>query len=187
MNVVTVTINGMEYNLKGTESEEYLRKVAKYVDKRLNSTLESNSKLSIASAAVLTAINAVDDMFKCSEAYEEMEGKIKEALKAEANSKAELEALKDQLKNLEACNAELENKIKLMSQGNYAEDLQTAQENAQKYKEENLKLKNHNKELRFQLQSYKYKTMDLQSKVIENGIQITKLKKDNNPLLASEL
>ncbi|MCS4522060.1 cell division protein ZapA [Clostridium botulinum] len=34
MNIITVKINGVEYNLKGEEQEDYLHKVARYVDKR---------------------------------------------------------------------------------------------------------------------------------------------------------
>lgn len=35
MNTVTVKINGMEYNLKGKEDDEYLLKVSEYVDVNL--------------------------------------------------------------------------------------------------------------------------------------------------------
>ena len=33
MSTVTININGMDYNLKGRESEEYLVEIAKYVKK----------------------------------------------------------------------------------------------------------------------------------------------------------
>lgn len=34
MATVTVTINGVEYNLKGHEDGEYLKKVAEYVEEK---------------------------------------------------------------------------------------------------------------------------------------------------------
>ena len=40
MNVITVKINGLEYNLKGEESEEYLHKVAIYADKKIKGILD---------------------------------------------------------------------------------------------------------------------------------------------------
>ena len=67
MNVVTVKINGMEYNLKGEESIEYLTEIANYVDRKVNSIIDNNKKLSTSSAAMLAAMNAVDDMYKAKE------------------------------------------------------------------------------------------------------------------------
>ena len=64
MNIVTIKINGNEYNLKGDEREEYLHMVASYVDKKIKNIMGNNEKLSTSSAAILTALNLGDDMFK---------------------------------------------------------------------------------------------------------------------------
>mgnify|MGYP000945613319 FL=1 len=64
MNVVSVRINGVEYNLKGEEQEEYLLKAAGYVDKKIKAVMEKNCMLNTSSAAVLSALNIVDDLFK---------------------------------------------------------------------------------------------------------------------------
>jgi len=56
-------------------------------------------------------------------------------------------------------------------------------ETAQKHISESVKLLSENKELKFQLQSSKYKIIDLQNKLIENGVDLAKIKKIlNNPL-----
>jgi cell division protein ZapA len=197
MNVISVNINGMEYNLRGEENEEYLHKVARQVDKKLKHILSSNSKLSLSSAAVLTALNAVDDMFKCDLAYSELE---KEAEKLSTSSKSkteELETLRKQLKYLEEYNSELQSKLKNMSDEDYLKEkkeiienlnneLKITEENAKDYLNERNSLKSENKELKFQLQSYKYKTMDLKNKLIENGIELTKAKKAMFPLASSD-
>lgn len=65
MNTVTVVINGIEYNLRGKEDELYLSKVAAYVDNKIREISGSNKKLSTSSAAVLTAVNIADELFKC--------------------------------------------------------------------------------------------------------------------------
>ena len=65
MNTVTVKINGMEYNLKGKEDDEYLLKVSEYVDGKFKEVSSNNNKLSISSVAVLSALNIADELFKC--------------------------------------------------------------------------------------------------------------------------
>lgn len=65
MNTVTVKINGVDYNLRGKEDEKYLFDVAAYVDTKIKEISGSNKKLSTSSAAVLTAVNIADELFKC--------------------------------------------------------------------------------------------------------------------------
>lgn len=64
MATVTVTINGMEYNLKGKEDEAYLKQLASFVEDKLQEILRKNTKLSVSAASVLTAINLADESFK---------------------------------------------------------------------------------------------------------------------------
>lgn len=65
MNTVTVKINGMEYNLKGKENQEYLIQLAGYVDGKLREIMNKNSKLSSTAVAVLTCLNIGDELSKC--------------------------------------------------------------------------------------------------------------------------
>lgn len=197
MNVITVNINGMEYNLRGEENEEYLHKVARQVDKKLKHILSSNPKLSLSSAAVLTALNSVDDMLKCDQAYSEVEEEIQKLNAAVKSKTEELEALRKQLKYLEDYNAELQSKLKNMDNEDFLKEKQRiieklskelciTEDNAKNYLNERNTLKLENKELKFQLQSYKYKTMDLQNKLIEKGIELTKVKKTRFPVVSSD-
>ncbi|SKA83634.1 cell division protein ZapA [Clostridium sp. USBA 49] len=197
MNVVTVVINGVEYNLRGEENEEYLHKVARYVDKKLKETLEANPKLSLSAASILTALNAADDMYKCDEAYEELQEKVDKLLEKEKSLKEELNSIKKQLKYLEEYNAELQLKLKNMTSEQFSKEkeeevknlvsqLQIMEETAKEYLNERNILKNENKELRFQLQSYKYKTIDLQQRLIEKGIDLVKEKRMKNSLIKLE-
>ena len=61
---ITVNINGVDYNLKGKESEEYLRDIASYVDERIKEVLGKNPMLSISQASVLAAVNIADGLYK---------------------------------------------------------------------------------------------------------------------------
>lgn len=64
MNIVTIKINGREYNLRGRENEIYLLEVAKYVDGKVNEVMGNNRKLSSTDGATLAALNVADEYFK---------------------------------------------------------------------------------------------------------------------------
>ncbi|MGY0372561.1 cell division protein ZapA [Clostridium sp. JNZ J1-5] len=194
MNIVTVKINGSEYNLKGDEKEEYLHKVAGYVDKKIADVLRKNNRLSISDASVLSALNIVDEKFKADDYIETLKGEVEEAKKAEKILQAQVEDLKRHIKNLEEYNAELQSKLESTKSGEYIkqveeeskslrEELDILKETSKKYLKEKSDLKAENKELKFQVQSSKYKIMDLQNRLIENQIDLVKIKKKENPLL----
>lgn len=77
MNTVTVKINGMEYNLKGKENQEYLLGLAGYVDGKLREIMNKNSKLSSTAVAVLTCLNIGDELSKCDKEAAELIEKVK--------------------------------------------------------------------------------------------------------------
>lgn len=194
MNKVIIKINGIEYNLKGEEREEYLHKVALYVDTKLKNIMENNTKLSLSSAAVLTAVNSVDDLFKCDAAYKDLCEEIEASELKLKSQKDEMEALKKQLKSIEEYNIGLKEKIKSINLDTIYKnhqleidklnkDQEIIIETAQKHIAESVNLMTENKELKFQLQSSKYKIINLQNKLVENGVDLAKIKKIlNNPL-----
>ncbi len=117
MNTVTVVINGIEYNLRGKEDELYLSKVAAYVDNKIREISGSNKKLSTSSAAVLTAVNIADELFKCDSEIKDITNK-KNSLE-ENNIKLEEHELDETIKlktaEIESLNSvilEMESKLK---------------------------------------------------------------------------
>ncbi len=63
-NKTEVYIYGSKYTVLGSESEEYIHKLALYVDKKMREFSEVNSALSSGMISVLAAINIADDYFK---------------------------------------------------------------------------------------------------------------------------
>ena len=61
---VTVEIFGEAYTLKGDMEAETVRKIAATVDQRMRQLARSNSRLSVAKVAVLTALNLADDLMR---------------------------------------------------------------------------------------------------------------------------
>lgn len=69
-NRTQVKICGKEYTLKGLESNEYIYKVASYIDDKMTKIMSLDPRLSENMAAVLAALNIADDYFKVSEKRE---------------------------------------------------------------------------------------------------------------------
>ena len=59
----TVRIAGRDYTIASYDSQEYINRVAAYVDRKM-SELAAATRLPAAQLAVLTAVNATDDMMK---------------------------------------------------------------------------------------------------------------------------
>jgi cell division protein ZapA len=194
MNVVTVKINGKEYNLKGEEKTEYLHSVASYVDQKIKRIMDFNSILSTTEASVLTTLNVTDELFKMEKSNETLESKVDEINISYKELQNQFEDLKKYILSLENYNAELQIKLdaneagKLLKIGE--EENKQLSDQLEIFKnrvaEESLQKSNmqkENKELKFQLQSSKYKIMDLQNKLIEYQIDLAKTKRRENPLL----
>ena len=197
MNVVTIKINGNEYNLKGEEKEEYLHMVASYVDKKIKNIMGNNEKLSTSSAAILTALNLGDDMFKSRSLCKELSNKSESLEKHDKEFIEQIEDFKKQLNHMEAYNQELQSKCKNMENGEYVktleqeniriqDELEAMKESTKNCIEENRKVKVEVKDMKFNLQSSKYKIIDLQNKLIEYQISLAKQRKINNPLLTKD-
>ena len=183
MNKVTVKINGMEYTLKGEEQEEYLHKLASYVDKKLKSIMEINPRLDTTSASVLTAVNTIDEMMKQKRSFEEMKIERELLANSEVALSEEVKDLKKQLANMELFNKELKENLKTARRD---DEIKEKDETITKLKDslqlrltEVNDLRNTNKELKFQNQSAKYKIIDLQKKLIDSQIDVAKSKKNN--------
>lgn len=119
MNRVTIKINGVEYNLKGRENEEYLVKVANYVDSKVKDIQNASKGLSSTAVATLASLNIADELFKAdieiesllkkNTSLEERNNTLKERIKElkdaieerDFNNLRIIEELKDKIKSLE--------------------------------------------------------------------------------------
>lgn len=115
MNIITVKINGMEYNLKGEENDEYLHMVAKLVDKRIRTLMENNSKLGPGDATILAALNMGDELLKNKESYERLSENYTKAANDNKILISELEQMKKQIESLEDINKELQEQVENLS------------------------------------------------------------------------
>lgn len=89
-----VRICGSNYTLVGTESEEYIQKVCRYVDDKMR-TISSGAGLNKMKVAVLAAVNLSDEYHKAASRQEQLAVELE-------RSKAENTALKSELESLKA-------------------------------------------------------------------------------------
>ncbi|WP_317411464.1 cell division protein ZapA, partial [Clostridium baratii] len=113
---VTVNINGVDYNLRGKESEEYLKDIASYVDERIKEVLGKNPVLSISQASVLAAVNITDELYKTDSEIRNIVGLKNNLEKEKATLFKTIEDLKKDILSLKEENINLkegkDNKIK---------------------------------------------------------------------------
>ncbi len=99
-NRVTVTICGEEYTFVAEESASYMQKVGTYVGDKMSEVL-NGAKVGRTDAAVLTAANIADELFKAQEANQQLRGQIKGYLDEAGKAQAEVSELKRELFRLQ--------------------------------------------------------------------------------------
>ena len=99
-NRVTVSICGEEYTLIAEEAPSYMQKVGAYVDGKLSELLEA-AKIGRSDAAVLTAVNIADELFKEREAAETLRAQVKEYIDEATKARNEASELKRELFKLQ--------------------------------------------------------------------------------------
>ena len=105
---VNIRIFDQDYTIVGTEKEEYIQKIALYVDKKMREMARAtNNSLKPHMLAVLSAVNICDEYYKLKEKSEHLDGvekKATEETEALSNKnkllKKENDYLKEEIQNL---------------------------------------------------------------------------------------
>ena len=99
-NRVVINICGEEYTFIAEESSSYMQKVGAYVSDKMEEVLNS-SKVGRTDAAVLTAANITDELFKSQAAAEQLRGQIKGYLDEASKAQSEVSELKREVFRLQ--------------------------------------------------------------------------------------
>ena len=100
-NRVTMNICGEEYTFVAEESASYMQKVGSYVNGKMEELL-AGAKVGRTDAAVLTAANIADELFKEREAGEGLRRQLKQYLDEANPAKNEVSELKRELFKLQS-------------------------------------------------------------------------------------
>ena len=99
-NRVVISICGEEYTLVADETPSYMQKVGSYVSDKMTDVM-NDAKVGRTDAAVLTAVNLTDELFKSQTAAEQLRGQIKGYLDEASKAQAEVSELKREVFRLQ--------------------------------------------------------------------------------------
>ncbi len=99
-NRVVVTICEQDYTLISDEAPEYLRRIGEYVSGKMSELL-SAARVGRSDAAVLTAVNVADELFKEQAASERLRVQIRQYSDETAKAQAEVSELKREIFRLQ--------------------------------------------------------------------------------------
>lgn len=99
-NRVVVNICGEEYTFIAEESASYMQRVGAYVGDKMQEVL-SSTKVGRTDAAVLTAANIADELFKSQAAAEQLRSQIKGYLDEASKAQSEVSELKREIFRLQ--------------------------------------------------------------------------------------
>ncbi|MCR4778326.1 MAG: cell division protein ZapA [Lachnospiraceae bacterium] len=102
MNDLEVIINNKRYTISGYESEEYLQKIASYLNSKYSDfkTKEGYNHLDLDLRNVLMQINLADDYFKMSENSKNLEAELEKKDKEMFELKHNLVSIQKKLEEL---------------------------------------------------------------------------------------
>ena len=100
---IQVLIGGKVYTLSGYESEEYLQKIALYINNKMDemNSMPNYMRLNSDMQKILLEMNMADDYYKAKHQIEVLESDIEEKDKVEYDLKHELISTQIKLENLE--------------------------------------------------------------------------------------
>lgn len=99
-NHVVITIGGEEYSFVAEENAAYMQKVGSYVDQKMQEVL-SSAHVGRTDAAVLTAANITDELFKEQAVSEQLRVQIKQYLDEAGKAESEASELKREVFRLQ--------------------------------------------------------------------------------------
>ena len=99
-NRVGISICGEEYTFIADESAAYMQKVGSYVSEKMEEVLNS-AKVGRTDAAILTAANIADELFKAQAASEQLRSQIKGYLDEAGRAQSEASELKREVFRLQ--------------------------------------------------------------------------------------
>lgn len=106
VNGTEVLIDGRKYTLCGVESDEYLQKIASYINRKLSEFKKRDSyqRMDMELRNIMLAINIADDYYKTKKRMQEQKSESEQKDKQALDMKHEIIDLKEKLKDLELKN-----------------------------------------------------------------------------------
>jgi len=115
---VNIRIQGKDYVIVSSDTEEYIRQVSFLVEKKTGEVAMAAPQLSTAMNAVLVALNLADDYLKSEKSRDNLRVQVADYLEEttrlnaeNTDIKAEVAMLKEEIRRLEIVNAKREGEL----------------------------------------------------------------------------
>jgi cell division protein ZapA len=76
--VIPIEIHGQRYPIRTSLDQEYVARLAVYVDEKMRAAADSTPTSDSVRLAVLAALNVADELFRCREATKARDGELAE-------------------------------------------------------------------------------------------------------------
>ena len=162
---IDVMIDGRNFTVVGSNNEEYIKELARYVDKNIKNLATKNHRLSPVMTATLAAFNIADELFSVNKEFKDLDKRAKEPLEKYELTKKEIESAKIKITELERRNLDYNDeviKIKISKEELFS-DINRLKEDAKKKDEE--------------LAIYKKELSTYKDRQFKSQIEIIELKK----------
>ncbi len=73
-----ISIMGQKFMIKSDSNDDYIRRVAEFVDMKINEVMQSTKSVASLNVAILAAMNIADEYFKFREDRDEVHGSREE-------------------------------------------------------------------------------------------------------------
>ncbi len=159
---IDVMIDGRTFTVVGSNNEDYIRELARYVDKNIKTLATKNHRLSPVMTATLAAFNIADELFSLNKDYKDLDKRAKEPLEKYELTKKEIESAKVKIKELERRNLDYNDeviKIKISKEELFS-DINKLKEEAKNTEEEIENYKN-------EISNYKDRQFKAQMEIVE--------------------
>jgi len=100
VNRIRLEICGCSYVVATTDTEQYTLSLAEKLDHNMNEIMAQNTSASVTAAAVLSALDYLDELEKAGAAADNMRTQISEYLEDAAKAKMETEEAKKEIERL---------------------------------------------------------------------------------------
>ncbi len=100
MEKIKLIIANDEYNISTDDNLDYVAELGAELDKKISALMNSNSRISVTQAAIVTALEYADASKKCEITAENLRGQIQEYLEDAARARTDAEISKRELERL---------------------------------------------------------------------------------------
>ena len=111
-NVVKVQLAGRSYNLTSTETPDYTIRISRELNKRLDMIMSQSESLSSLDAALLCAMDCLDELTKANRNVENIRSQIKDYVDDASQARLAAEEANKELRVLRAKVDELQSELK---------------------------------------------------------------------------